>query len=390
MSNLLADESVHIVVLQVDAEVGHGFGIYIHDIRRHLTACELLAEHSSLLQGIDSAVGVDASFEAEGSVGAQSVSASALSDPGGMEIGALEHHAVCGLIGAAAFSSEHAGYAHGVLFVADGQVVRSQFVLHAVECDEGRAFGQRLHHDMVTFHHVGVEAVEGLSVGHHHIVGDVYDIVDGSESHRIEPVLEPFGRLLHLAAGDADAGVSLAGLLVFDGHPDGQVVIVDLEILAARTMQRRLIAVGLEPRVEVACHSPVREGVGTVGGDVHLDEPVALQVIVFSSRCAHLCVVGQYDDAGVVVTDTDFVFGTDHAARLHASEFRLLDDELFVAVVEHATQVGHDDFLSSGHVGSAANYLRWRFAAQIDGSDMQVVAVGMRFTSEHLSHIQSF
>ena len=167
-------------------------------------------------------------------------------------------------------------------------------------------------------------------------------------------------------------------------------MVVYFEILAARTMQRRLIAVGLEPRIEVACHSPVREGVGTVGGDVHLDEPVALQVIVFSSRCAHLCVVGQYDDAGVVVTDTDFVFGTDHAARLHASEFRFLDDELFVAVVEHATQIGHDDFLSSGHVGSAANYLRWRFAAQVDGSDMQVVAVGMRFTGEHLSHIQSF
>ena len=68
------------------------------------------------------------------------------------------------------------------------------------------------------------------------------------------------------------------------------------ECLTARLVQRGLLAVSLQPCVEVACHTIVGEGIGTVGCDVYLYEPVALQIVVFSSRGAYLCVFRQYDD----------------------------------------------------------------------------------------------
>ena len=149
-----------------------------------------------------------------------------------MEEGALEHHVACGLVGAAAFASEDAGDAHRLLFVADGEVVGTEDVLHAVEGDEFRSFWLWLDDDVMTDDHVGVEGVEGLAVCHHDIVGDVDDVVDGAQSDGGEVVFQPFRRLLHLASGDADAGVAAACLGVLDGHLDGQRVVVDGELVA--------------------------------------------------------------------------------------------------------------------------------------------------------------
>ena len=296
---MLTDERVDIVELQVYDCILNLRGIHVLDVHRHLAASQLLAQLGCIFQRLDGAVGVNATLEAERGIRRQTVTARRLANPGGMEIGRLQHHVLRGLIRTAALAAEDTGDTHGLLGIADGQVAVAQLMLYAVQRLEGSALRHRFHHNLVALHHVGIEAMQGLPQGHHHVVGDVHDVVDGTQTYRGQLRFQPLRRLLHLAARDADAGVALAGLLVLDDDIDGKVVIVDREAVGHRFVQGGLITVLAEPGIQVAGHAPMAQGVGAVSRDVHLDEPVALQMIILSSGCSHHCIVGQYDDAVV-------------------------------------------------------------------------------------------
>ncbi len=51
-------------------------------------------------------------------------------------------------------------------------------MLLTVEGNKLGALRLGAHHNLVALHHVGIEAVHRLTVGHHNIVGDVDDVVD--------------------------------------------------------------------------------------------------------------------------------------------------------------------------------------------------------------------
>ena len=302
-----------------------------------------------------------------------------------MEVSRLKHHIASGFVCAAALAAEHAGNAHRLFRVADGQVAVGEFMLLAVESLEGCALGHGLHHNLVACHHVSIEAVQRLTVGEHHVVGNVNYIVYRSQAYGCQAVLKPFRRLLDIAACDADARIAAASLRILYDHIDGKGVVINGERRVTRTMEAGLIAIALEPCIEVACHAPVRQCIGAVGGDINLYEPVALQVVILGSRCSHHCIVGQHDDTVVRRAHSYFVLSTYHAERLHTAQLRLLYLELLVAVVEHTPQVGNDNLLSGSHIWCAADNLAWCLASQVNGSHVQVVGVGMSLTGEHLT-----
>ena len=231
--------------------------------------------------------------------------------------------------------------------------------------------------------------MQRLAVGKHDVVGNIYNIINGAQANGGQSRLQPFRRLLHVAARDTYAGIATAGLAVDNLYIDRQVVVVNLEVVVRRTVQRRLIAILLQPGIQVAGHAPVTQGVGAVGGDVYLNEPVALQMVVLGGRLAYGSVLGQHDDTLVAGADADFVFSTNHAARLHAAQLRLLDYKLLVAIVEHAAQVGNYHFLSGGHVGCTAYNLARLALAHIDGGHVQMVAVGMGLAGQHMAYIET-
>ena len=72
-----------------------------------------------------------------------------------------------------------------------------------------------------------------------------------------------------------------------------------------------------------------------------------------------------------------------------AAQFRLLDNKFFVAVIEHATQVGHNNLLSGSHVGGSTYNLRRSFTTEVNSRHMQMVTIGMYIACKHLAHIQS-
>ena len=134
----------------------------------------------------------------------------------------------------------------------------------------------------------------------------------------------------------------------------------------------------------------MRKTVGTVGGDVDLYEPVALQVVILSSRLTDRSILGQDDNTSMAGANANLVLGTDHTAGLNTTQFRLLDDKLLVAVVEDTAKVGYNHLLSGSYVGCTADNLA-RFAlTQVNSRHMQVVAVGMSLARQYLTHIETF
>ena len=301
------------------------------------------------------------------------MAACALTDPCWVEVGTLKHYVLGGLVSTATLTAEYTGNTHGVLGIADSQIAVAQLVLLAIQCLEWSALGHGLYYYLMTLYHVGIKGVQRLSVSHHHVVGDIHDIVDGAQSDGVQLVLQPVGTLLYLTVADAYAGIALAGLSVLNFYLDGQVVIVNSKLRAVGAMHLGLVAIALQPGIQVACHTPVAQSISAVGGDINLNQPVALQVVVLCSRCAHYSILGQYDNTVVTGTYANLVLGTDHTVALYAAQLALLNHKLLIAIVKHAAQIGHNHLLTSGYVRRTAHNLRWLTLAQVNRCYMQMV-----------------
>ena len=176
--NVLTNQRVNIAVLEVNNGVLHLLRINVLDFHRHLTSCQFLAKLGGIFQCVNHAIGIDATLETERSIGAQTMTASRLTNPRGMEVSTLEHDVLRGLIRTTTLSAKDASDTHGFLGVANSEVAVRELVLLTIQRHKRSAFRHRLHHNLVTLHHVGIETVQGLPQHHHHVVGDVDDVID--------------------------------------------------------------------------------------------------------------------------------------------------------------------------------------------------------------------
>ena len=163
-------------------------------------------------------------------------------------------------------------------------------------------------------------------------------------------------------------------------------MVIDAEGLVRRTGEAGLPSILYQPSVEVASHAVVAARIGAIGGDINFDDVFALDMVVVLGGCARHGVSRQHNDAVVAGADADFVLSTDHAVRLHAAQFALLDGEGGIALIEFRAEGGDDDLLPCPYVGRAADNLhRLSPVAQVNGSDVHVVAIGMGLAGQHFA-----
>ena len=219
-----------------------------------------------------------------------------------------------------------------------------------------------------------------------HKVGDVHYIVDRALTYGEEQILEPLRTFAHFHVANGYAAVARASFGIFHSHLHSAVGAVGVIALYRWFAEHALLAVLLEPSSQVASHAVVRGAIDAVRGEVHFYHIVVFDAIVVARWSAHLHVVGEHNDAVVACAYAYFIFGADHAARLHAADFRLLDYEFLVAIVELGADSCHYHLLSGSHIRSAAHYLSGFAIAEVNGGDVQVVAVGVFNAGEHLAN----
>ena len=125
-------------------------------------------------------------------------------------------------------------------------------------------------------------------------------------------------------------------------------------------------------------------------GVIYFKNIIALDVIVFLGGCSGHGTLGEGDDTVVRCTDTYLIFGTNHTERLFATDFRFLDSETFITTVQCSTYSSHNNVLAGGNVSSTAHNLSGVAIAEVYCGDVQVVAVGVIDTSEHLAYYKTF
>ena len=141
--------------------------------------------------------------------------------------------------------------------------------------------------------------------------------------------------------------------------------------------------------IEVAGHTVVRAGIRTVGGDIHLEHVVALDVVVILGQRAGHRLSGEHDDAGMVRTDANLILRANHAVRLYAAQFRFLDGKALLTVIELGAQGRHNHLLSGSHIGCAAHNLYRFTGTEVHGGHVHMVGIGVCLAGEHLAHHQA-
>ncbi len=90
----------------------------------------------------------------------------------------------------ASFSSHHSGNRQGVFGIGDHQVARRERIGFAIQREELLAFPGGTHLERAV-EPIGIESVKRLAEFKHHQVGNIDDIINGTQSDRLEFFAKP-------------------------------------------------------------------------------------------------------------------------------------------------------------------------------------------------------
>ena len=145
----------------------------------------------------------------------------------GVEAGALDHHVDGVVLNLGIHATHDTGQRHGTLAVGDKAHAGVERALLAVERRELLILlGGANHHATVAIalgKGVQVKGVQRLTGEHHHIVGDVDDVVVRAHAQGVKALDHPVGRGADLHVAHDAGDIAVAQALV--GNLDGKLVV---------------------------------------------------------------------------------------------------------------------------------------------------------------------
>ena len=380
---------MHAGQAQLDAIDGLGHGEHVHIAGGDLAAGDLFDERARHIGDVHAAGLVDLALKADGGVGDQRKVAAGVRGAAGVEAGALDHHVNGIVLDLGIHAAHDTGQRHGTLAVGDEAHAGVEHALLAVERRELLVLlGGTNHHTTVAIalgKGVQVKGVQRLTGEHHHVVGDVDDVVVRAHAQGVEALDHPVWRRADLDVAHDAGNVAVAQALVGD---------LDRKLVVGRAAGLDLdggqlnVEIAVEDGAGLAGHADHGQAVGTVGRDLTVEHGVA-RAHVLGKRHAAGRILGQDHDAGVVATQAELARGAVHAHGHDAAKLALLD--LNVAG-KHGANHGRDDVVAGLEVLRAADDLQRSgiavgveiLVAHIDRAHIHVVAIGVRDLGEHL------
>ena len=235
------------------------------------------------------------------------------------------------------FAAHDSGDQLDAILVGDGDHAVVERISLAVEREHGFARAGAPHvkvaRDLGEVEHMQrAAAVEG------DVIRDVDERADRPQANRPQPLLHPFRRGAVGHAADKTQGEGRAEMLVLGR---------EIEAHARRAIERAFIRFGLRclelsksRRGEIARDSRDPRGVGTVRRHRDVDDRV-VELCEARVRNADWRVVGQFDDALMIVAELELGGRAQHAVRFDAADHALGEGELLAGNVsadgrEHA------------------------------------------------------
>ena len=233
------------------------------------------------------------------------------------------------LVDLGVLAAEHAGDDQRALDVGDHQHLVVQRALHAVEGDDLLAGRGAARDELAAADLAGVERVQRLAVGEHHVVGHVDDVADGAHAGVREARLEPRRGVGDGDAADDGGAVPRAEVRVGDLDLDGRGGRSAAERARRRDGRRRQLQTGR--RRDLTGDAVDAEAVRPVGRQLELEHGLAHRQVALQ-RLADDPRVREHGDAGALLLVAELLLAHDHAVALDAAQVGLLELE---AVLEH-------------------------------------------------------
>lgn len=382
-------DGMHAGQAQLDAVDALGRGEHVDIAGSDLAVGDLLDERARDVGDIHAAGLVDLTLKANGGVRDQRQVAAGVRGAAGVEAGALDHHVNGIVLDLGIHAAHNAGQRHGTLAVGDEAHAGVEHALLAVE---GRKLlvllGGANHHAAMAIalgKGVEVKGVQRLTGEHHHIVGDVDNVVVRAHAQGVKALDHPVGRRADLDVAHDAGNVAVAQALV--GNLDGKLVVGRAAGLGLDGGQLN-VEIAVEDGAGLAGHADHGQAIGAVGRNLAVEHGVA-RAHVLGKRHAAGRILGQDHDAGVVATQAELTRGAVHAHGHNAAKLALLDLDV---AGKHGADHCRDDVVAGLEVLRAADDLQRNgiavgvevLVAHVDRAHIHVVAIGVRGLGEHL------
>ena len=382
-------DGVHAGQAQLNAVDGLGRGENVDIAGSNLAAGDLLDERAGNVGDIHAASLVNLALKANGGVGDQRQIAAGVRGATGVKAGALDHHVDGVVLDLGIHAAHNAGQRHGALAVGDEAHAGVEHALLAIERRKLLVLlGGANHHAAVAVA-LGkgrqVKGMQRLTGEHHHVVGDVDDVVVRTHAQGVKALDHPVGRRADLHVAHDAGDIAVAQALV--GNLDGKLVVGRAASLRLDGGQLH-VEIAVENGTGLAGHADHGQAIGTVGRDLAVEHGVA-RAHILGKRHAAGRILGQDHDAGVVAAQTELARGAVHAHGHDAAQLALLDLDV---AGQLGTDHGRDDVVAGLKVLRAADNLQRSgvavgvevLVAHVDRAHIHMVAIGVRGLGEHL------
>ena len=254
-----------------------------------------------------------------------------------MEISTLQNYILGGLVCTRTLTAKDTSNTHWLFCIADAQIVLTKCMFLTIEGNKLSSFWLGTNYNLMTGYHVSIKTVQWLTVCHHDIVGNIHNIVDWAQADDIQLILQPLWTFLYFTICDTYTCITLAGVSILNLYVNRKILVIYDKLIARRTMKTGLITILLQPSIKVAGNTPVTQCISTVGSDINLNQPIALKMIILSSRLTYWSILRENNNTSVVCTHTNLILSTNHTKALHSTEFASLDSKTLVTIVKYTT-----------------------------------------------------
>ena len=243
----------------------------INDAVQHFTGAQQFYQLTGTVHGGQGVHGVQALFKLGAGLGAHAQSQGGLANGGTVEVGGFKDH-IHGVVHDFAVLTTHdAGQTHSPLVVGNDQHGGIELADIAVQGGQFLAVLGPADNDLAALDVAIIKGVHGLAVLQHDIVGDIHDIVDGTDAHGTEPLPHPFG-----GGGDLDIADHTGRVPGAQFRVGGFHIQQFHQSSIAATLDHR--SVDVHGHIIGGGHLPGQtddgKAVGTVGGDFKLHHMV--------------------------------------------------------------------------------------------------------------------
>ena len=281
-------------------------------------------------------------------------------------------------------TAHDAAQAHGLFRIRDGDHVRRQFPILVVQSLQVFPCFAPAHNEGLTGQRVVIIGVHGLSQFHHHIVGHVNHIADGTHTAGAQFILHPVRRGHNLDIFQRAAGETAAQFRNFNGNTQHVVNVAAGRFLYAGVRHAHRFTQHCRRFPGNARHA---EAILFIGGEVNVQHRIVEAQHLFNVL-ADGCIRRKDQDPfplfrqQQLVVNAKFRRAAQHSVRIHVGHLYFFQ---FHAVGQFRAQRSHRNDVPQLHILGPGLDLHDLAAAVIHLAHPQVIAFGILLNGSNLT-----